>query len=299
MNAPIIIFAFNRLKPLKACVAALLANTEAAESDLIVYVDGPRENKEGEAEKVDAVRQFVRTITGFKSLTYHFSNENKGLAPSVSAGVTEVINQYGKAIIVEDDITSATNFLSFLNQGLDFYEDCKEVFSISGESIRVKCPEGYNYSNYFAPRAGCWGWATWADRWNTVDFELKDWETVKRNKKAFNKWGGSDCYSLLDGWHKGKNSSWAIRFNYSQFIQGKTTCFPIVSKVTNEGFEEDGTNCKKVTYNRFKMDFDKSGQKDFRFKSEIEEDPLFVKQRLWDVRLSVRIYAKLRNTIGI
>ena len=43
MYAPIIIFAFNRLEPLKRCVASLLANSEAAESDLIVYVEYYRE----------------------------------------------------------------------------------------------------------------------------------------------------------------------------------------------------------------------------------------------------------------
>lgn len=297
--APIVIFAFNRLEPLKTCVLALLDNTESKDSDLIVYVDGPRSQKVGEAEKVEAVRSFVKAITGFKSLTYHFSEKNKGLAPSVSAGVTEVINKYGKAIIVEDDIITAPNFLSFLNQGLDFYQDSKDVFSVSGESIRVKCPEGYNYSNYFAPRAGCWGWATWADRWNSVDFELKDWDAVKQNRKAFNKWGGSDCFGLLDGWHKGKNSSWAIRFNYSQFLQGKTTCFPVVSKVTNEGFEDEGTNCKKVKYNRFKMDFDMSGNKNFNFNNDIVELPFFVKQRLWPVQLWVRVYAKVRNYLDV
>lgn len=44
MYAPIIIFAFNRLEPLKRCVASLMQNSEAAASDLIVYVDGARPN---------------------------------------------------------------------------------------------------------------------------------------------------------------------------------------------------------------------------------------------------------------
>lgn len=297
--SPIIIFAFKRLEPLKACVAALQKNSEAAESDLVVYVDGPRENKVGEAEKVEAVRDYVKTIKGFKSLTFHFSEQNKKLGPSIIAGVTDVMNQYGKAIIVEDDIISSSNFLSFLNKGLDFYENYKEVFSVSGESIRVKCPEGYTYHNYFAPRAGCWGWATWADRWNSVDWNLEDWSSVAANKRMFNKWGGSDCFGLLNGWHIGKNQSWAIRFNYAQFVQGKTTVFPTVSKVTNEGFEEDGTNCKRVKYNRFKMDFDTSSMKDFNFASEVEENPFFVNQRLKPVSLPIRIYAKLRNTLNI
>jgi len=295
MYAPIVVFAFNRLEPLKRCVASLLQNSEAAESDLIVFVDGPRAHKEGEAEKVVAVREYVKTITGFKSVTCHFSKLNRGLGPSLIAGINEVINQYGRAVIVEDDLNCSSNFLSFLNQGLNFYKDRKEVFSISGETVKVKAPQDYPYDNYFAPRAGCWGWATWKDRWETVDFELKDWDEVKKNKRKFNRWGGSDCFKLLDGWHLGKNKSWAIRFNYSQFLQGKTSVFPVVSKVSNEGFEEDGTNCKKVRYNRFAMTGDKSGKKVFRFNPDAKEDKRFVRQRMKPVRLWIRIYSKIVN----
>lgn len=297
--APIVIFSFNRLLPLKACVASLLTNNEAKDSDLIVYVDGPRSEKHGEELLVSKVQEYVKMISGFKSVTYHFAEKNKGLGPSIISGVTELMREYGKAIIVEDDIICSSNFLSFLNQGLDFYEDYKNVFSVSGESIVVKCPEGYPYHNYFAPRAGCWGWATWADRWNSVDWNLENWVVVAKNRKAFNDWGGSDCYSLLKGWHRGKNKSWAIRFNYAQFIQKKTSVFPIVSKVKNTGFQNDGTNCKQVSYNRFKMDFDTSSNKIFFFQLPVVEDVFFVKQRLKPVSLSMRLYAKLRNIFHI
>lgn len=295
MYAPIVLFAFNRLEPLKACVASLLCNTEAEETDLIVFVDGPRANKDGEAEKVEAVRLFAESITGFKSLETHFSDSNKGLGPSLIAGITEVMNRYGRAIVVEDDLNCSTNFLSFLNQGLDFYEKEKNVFSISGETVRVVSPKENHYDNYFAPRSGCWGWATWKDRWDRVDWDLEDWSTVKKNHRAFNNWGGSDCYSLLNGWHIGKNKSWAIRFNYSQFILGATSVFPFVSKVSNEGFETDGTNCKKVRYNRFTMTSDKTGNKKFVFDPNVREDSRIVKQRLKPARLSVRLFSKIVN----
>ena len=295
MYAPVVLFAFNRLEPLMRCVASLLSNSEAADTDLIVYVDGARSQKEGEAEIVKNVQDYVSKIKGFKSIETHFSTENHGLGPSLIAGINDVICRYGFAIIVEDDILCSTNFLSFLNQGLKYYQDKKEVFSISGETVKVNAPRGYSYDNYFAPRAGCWGWATWKDRWDSVDFELNDWESVKANKRKFNRWGGSDCFKLLDGWHTGKNKSWAIRFNYSQYLQGKTSVFPVVSKVSNEGFEEDGTNCKKVRYNRFAMVGDKSGKKDFNFNPDTTEDSRFVRQRMKPVRLWIRIYSKIVN----
>lgn len=178
--SPIVVFGFNRPDALRNTIASLLQNEEAKESDLFVFVDGPREGKVREKKKVREVREYVKSITGFKSLHYTFAENNKGLANSIIGGVSEVINQYGRVIILEDDIVLSNNFLSFLNQALVFYQNHNQVFSVCGESIRIKVPTDYTSDIYFAPRSGCWGWATWADRWNSVDWELKDWETVKR-----------------------------------------------------------------------------------------------------------------------
>ena len=50
--APIVVFGFNRPDALKNTIASLLRNEEAKDSDLFVFVDGPREGKVGEQEKV-------------------------------------------------------------------------------------------------------------------------------------------------------------------------------------------------------------------------------------------------------
>ena len=292
-QAPIILFAFNRLAPLKACVSSLLQNTEAAETDLVVYVDGPRSNKKGEAFKVEAVRQFVREISGFKSIEIFFSEENKGLGPSVIDGVTNVINRYGKAIVIEDDLIVSRNMLAYMNQGLDKYEKNPEVFSISAYSNRVKAPKGYKYDAYFAPRSSSWGWATWKNRWMSCDWEMKDWKAVERNAKAFNRWGGSDCFGMLKGWKDGNNKSWAIRFCYNQFVQDKVSLFPLVSKIDNEGFDGSGTNC--TVYNRFKSDFDKSEKKVFCLPDTFEVNPKLRKEAMKYHTIATRIHSKLMN----
>jgi len=293
MYAPIVLFAFNRLEPLKDCVASLLRNTEVAETDLIVYVDGPRANKEGETEKVEAVRQFVQDITGFKSIETHFSEANKGLGPSIIAGVTDVINRYGKAIVIEDDLISSRNMLAYMNQGLDKYEGNSQVFSICAYSNRVKAPKGYAYDAYFAPRSTSWGWATWKNRWLRCDWELKDWESVEKKAKAFNRWGGSDCFGMLKGWKEGRNMSWAIRFCYNQFAQDKVSLFPLVSKIDNEGFDGSGTNCK--VYNRFKFDFDESESKVFRMPESFVVNPQLRKETMKYHTIAIRIYSRLMN----
>lgn len=291
--APIIIFAFNRLKPLQACVAALQTNSEAKESDLIVFVDGARPQKQGEKEKVQDVCDFVKTITGFKSHTYHFSRRNKGLGPSIIAGVTEVVNLYGKAIILEDDLIVSQNFLSYMNQGLEKYESNKKVFSIGGWGCKVQPPKNYYYDAYMDVRSTSWGWGTWIDRWKSVDWELKNWGNVVKTKRSFNRWGGGDCYSMLKGWHDGHNQSWAIRFTYAQFLQNKLTLFPILSKVDNKGFDENATDCPR--YCRTKWIFEDSSTKEFRLPDDVRIDNRFHKQVMYYRSFFCRAKAKLIN----
>lgn len=293
MYAPIVLFAFNRLEPLKACVSSLKDNIEATETDLVVFVDGPRNNIKGEAAKVNDVREFVKNITGFRNVELHFSVVNKKLGPSIIAGVTDVINRYGRAIIIEDDLVASTNLLAFMNQGLDTYQNNEEVFSICGYTNRVKIPKEYQFDAYFCPRSSSWGWATWKNRWESVDWELKDWNSVKMNAKAFNRWGGSDCFAMLKGWHEGRNQSWAIRFCYSQFVQDKHALFPIVSKIDNEGFDGSGTNC--MLYNRFKFDFDESGFKEFCFPEVVDVNKSLRDEALKYHSLRKRVISKIMN----
>ena len=293
MYAPIVLFAFNRLEPLKACVASLLANSESAETDLVVFVDGPRADKKGEAEKVEAVRQFVSGIKGFSFLETHFSKENKRLGPSIIAGVTDVINRYGKAIVIEDDLIASRNMLAFMNQGLDRYESNKEVWSICGYSNKVQVPPRYDYDGYICSRSSSWGWATWKDRWQLCDWKLEDWDSVIKKGKEFNRWGGSDCFGMLKGWHEGENQSWAIRFCYNQFVQNAVSLFPTVSKIDNEGFDGSGTNCKK--FNRYKFEFDCGDNKDFRLPAEVIINKKLYKEALKYYSIPIRIYSRLMN----
>ena len=202
--APIIVFAFNRLDTLKNTINSLLQNEEAKLSDLFVFVDGPRENKQGEKEKVKAVQEYVKNIIGFKSLHYNFSSKNKGLANSIINGTTEIINQYYKVIVIEDDLYVSTSFLHFMNQMLNLYEHDKRIMQISGYGSLLK--------------------------------------NINRRRHAFCK-RGSDLYGMLKKCIEGKNNSWYIRFNYAMFKQKRYAICPIRSLVRNDGFIAESTHC--------------------------------------------------------
>jgi hypothetical protein len=291
MLAPICLFTYNRLIETKKTVEVLKSNFLAGNSHLFIFSDGPRSEKDN--HKVNMVREYLHTIDGFKSVSVIESEINKGLAKSIISGVTNVIERFEKAIVVEDDLILSKNFLLFMNQSLEYYENELKVFSISGFSVKLKIPDKYSFDNYFWGRAHSWGWATWKDRWITIDWEINDFDSFKKNKKnqnSFNRYG-SDLSNMLKKSMEGRVDSWFIRFTYNQFKQGRLTAYPTISKVINEGFIKEATHTN--VYNIIKVDFDKSFNDKFKFNSEVKINKAIGKQVYKYKSLHFRIIAKI------
>ena len=292
--APVILFAFNRPDLLRSCLKALCDNQEAERTPLYIYVDGARNDKE--AEKVAEVLEVARTAKGFASVKVVSSGTNKGLGASIIAGVSEVMNLHGRAIVIEDDLVVTGNFLAYMNQFLDKYEDEKQVFSICGYSLDVNPPESYTADTYFCHRSSSWGWGSWKDRWESVDWNPSE-ESIIRYGKAFNRWGGSDCKGMLLGWKKRKNTSWAIRFCFSQFIQDKPSLFPVRSLVNPDaGFSGDGTNCRK--YSRFRHLLSDGLKREFSYPDSLEVNPAILQNTLKYHSVGKRIWSRLMYLIN-
>lgn len=298
--APIVVFAFNRLDTLQATIKSLLDNKEASLSDLFVFVDGPRQTKVGETEKVEQVRQFVKTITGFRSVNYKFSDRNKGLANSVISGTTEVLESYDRVIVVEDDLFVSNSFLHFMNTMLDRYSSDERIMQVSGYGCKLSqsVVQGYPYDAYMNERAHSWSWATWKDRWQTVDWSVSDFNTLSSSKsliKKFNK-RGSDLFGMLKGYMEGKNQSWYIRFNYSMHKQGRYSIMPVKSLVRNDGFGSEATNCSG--YNRYKVDFEIKHCGEFNVPEFIEPSEKIISNSVRYWTLKYRVYGKVMTLVN-
>lgn len=235
--APILLFTYRRV-PTKT-IESLLKNSLAKESNLFIFSDGSKNEKD--KNDVLTVRNYIKTIKGFKSLKIVESPKNKGLANSIINGVTNIIEQYNKVIVLEDDLIISNDFLSFMNEGLNFYENDKSIWSMAGYSPRLPCLTNYNFDVYLSPRASSWGWATWKDRWDSIDWEAKDFKKLKQDKKKQKQFniGGNDMYKMLELQMLGKIDSWAIRWCFSQFLQDRYTVFPKKSKIVNDGFTDN------------------------------------------------------------
>lgn len=242
--APIVLFTYNRLWHTRQTVEALLKNELAAGSDLIVFSDGPKD--ENSRAKVDDVRKYLKTIKGFKSIKIIENSKNKGLAESIISGVTKVVNEYGKIIVLEDDLVTSPYFLRYMNDGLNLYENYEDVISVAGYSypLNQKLPE-----TFFVKGADCWGWGTWKRGWDLFEPDgqkLLD-ELVRQNiTYEFDVLGSYPYTQMLKDQIMGKNNSWGVRWNASAFINQKLSCYPGVSMVQNIGFDKSGVHCGEL-----------------------------------------------------
>ena len=250
-TAPIILFVYNRAQHTERTLTLLSKNYLASESELVIFVDGPKENaSEEQLEKIQAVRNVIRKDYGFKSVNITESEKNKGLAPSVIAGVTEIVNKYGKCIVVEDDLDTSPYFLQYMNDALEVYKDTQKLACIHGyvEPHKKQLPD-----TFFLKGADCWGWATWERAWekfNPNGQELLDELHRRKCEKHFNFDNTYPYVKMLEDQIAGKNSSWAIRWLASAYLNDMYCLYPNETLVVNVGFDGSGTHCGEMQINK-------------------------------------------------
>jgi hypothetical protein len=238
---PITLFTYARPDHTKRTVDALLRNDCVGEHDLIVYSDAPRTPDKVQA--VEAVRAYLQTITGFRSITIHHRPHNYGLAKSIIEGVTEVLSRYERIIVLEDDMLTSPHFLTYMNQALHQFSNDEGVISIHGYVYPVQhaLPDAF-----FLRGADCWGWATWRRGWalfNPDGQALQNKLKLRNLNKSFDFNGAYDFSQMLEDQIKGRNDSWAVRWYASAFLADKLTLYPGRSLVQNIGNDNSGTHC--------------------------------------------------------
>ncbi len=251
--APIVLFTYNRLWHTKQTVEALQKNALANESELFIYSDGAK--NDAVSLHVRNVREYLQTIEGFKKVTVIEREKNWGLANSIIDGVTNIVNKYGKIIVLEDDLVTSPCFLTYMNEALTLYENEPNVISIHGYIYPVtELPD-----TFFLKGADCWGWATWRRGWDRFEAngqKLLD-EVYKRKLQKEADFDGAYAYTqMLKDQIQGKNNSWAIRWYFSALLQDALTLYPGKSYVQNIGLDGQGTHCSATTVYDVALNFD-------------------------------------------
>jgi hypothetical protein len=240
--APIVLFVYNRPVHTRHTVEALLENDLSSESDLIVYSDAPK--SAAHTETVNDVREYIRQIDGFKSTTIIERDVNFGLSGSIIDGVTSVVNENGRVIVLEDDLVVTPYFLNFMNSALEVYESDDKVMHVSGYMFpvdNVELPE-----TLFLRTSSCWGWATWARAWKFFEPDSEKLLNQIHQRKLeyeFDIHGTMGYMDMLQDQSSGVINSWAVRWYASVFLNNGLCLHPGQSLLSNAGHDGTGIHC--------------------------------------------------------
>lgn len=245
---PIILFAFNRPWHTNQVLNSLKDNDLSDESDLYIFIDGPKEFSSAEQRNnINEVIRITQSNKWCKTVNVQISDFNLGCRNSILAGITKILKEHEAVIVLEDDIVTSPHFLRYMNQCLTFYKEYKSVFSVSAMTLpesKMKLPKNYPYDVYVSLRQLNSGWGTWRDRWELINWDLDfvpDFLNNINAVKAYTR-GGDDLIRMLQEQVEGKIDAWDVQFTYNHFKNHAVSIIPRTSYIDNIGGDGSGTH---------------------------------------------------------
>ena len=268
--APIAFFAYKRPEHTLRALEALSRCELAGESSLFIFCDGPKRPEDEDG--VRKVREVAESRRWCGSVEVIKREENAGLAKSIFAGVSRLCEEYGRVIVLEDDLLVSPSFLRYMNDALDLYKDEERVMQVSG--YMFDAPLRAETDAIFLSFTTSWGWGTWHRAWLKFDPAMSGYDRLKNDRKlrrAFNLDGHFDYFSMLEKQLAGILDSWAIQWYLSVFMCNGLVLHPVRTLVSNAGFDGSGTHCGEF---RQDMSGGFTSYSGFRFPDQIAESDL-------------------------
>lgn len=154
-----ILTVYNRFTHFQNCVTSLQENEGAEKTTLYISSDGPRSIED--RASIERVRDFIRDISGFKEVIVAapLTNTKGKIKDEV---IRRVRGRHSAYIFAEDDLQFASNFLKFVNRGLQEFASNPRILAVCG----------YLYPNFpistgtqlYLKCFTAWGYGTWSDR---------------------------------------------------------------------------------------------------------------------------------------
>ena len=265
--APIVLFVYNRPEHTAKTLTRLSENPIAQESVLYIFSDGPKSSKD--QNKVVDVRSVINQKWPFKEVNITHRPQNLGLAANVIDGVTEVIDQHEKAIILEDDVLLAPYALDYFNAALTKYQDNEKVMHIGAYMYNIdrsNLPE-----TFFTRLTMSQAWATWKQSWGYFEKDIDKLINQFDNRKVENFTFGNtmNFWKQMKLQQKGLINSWAVRWYASVFLKEGLALQTTYSLLDNIG--HDGTGVHSSISDMFNTEIQQT--KVLYFPDEITENP--------------------------
>jgi hypothetical protein len=243
LNTPILFLIFNRLETTKRVFDEI---KKARPKQLFIASDGPRENKVGEKEVVEKIREYVLKNINWKcKVKTLFRKKNIGCKYAVSGAIDWFFDNVEQGIILEDDCLPSQSFFRFCQDTLEKYRYENKIMQVSGTNVEgvSKTKEDYFFTDCF----NAWGWATWKRAWNKYDVNMNDWRKY-RTGKIFRFMNYNRLSSYLQAWrlfdmtYRNKINTWDYQWIFSCITNKGLCIIPKKNLITNMGFTSIATH---------------------------------------------------------
>jgi len=254
LNTAVLFLVFNRLDTTKQVFEAI---RHAKPPRLYVAADGARANKEGEVDKTQVVRDYIMQNIDWKcEVKTLFREENLGCKYAVSGAITWFFDNEEQGIILEDDCLPSQSFFWYCEELLEMYKDDLRVWHISGDNFQNGIARGEG-AYYFSQFNHVWGWASWGNRWEKYDVEMKSYKDFLENKiikKLFlTKKEQRYWTNIFMNVSKGKIDTWDYQWTYTIWCNSGLSILPNKNLISNIGFGPDAVHTKDLESKQSKI----------------------------------------------
>ncbi|MDH4094675.1 MAG: hypothetical protein OEV81_07790 [Betaproteobacteria bacterium] len=251
LATPVLLLAFNRPETTARVFEAI---REARPARLYVAADGPRLSRAGEAERCAEVRRLATAVDWPCRVQTLFRAENLGCKHGVSTAIDWFFSREERGIVLEDDCLPSQSFFRFAGELLERMKDDPRVFAIQGSFFgSAPMPRAsYLYSKMFY----MWGWASWADRWRSVNVETLDLAGIrgaldKEHWLGAGYWLRNYWLDVVDRQAAGKIDSWGNPVLFHCFSRRLYNVTPTRNLVLNIGLGPSATRTASLALGPF------------------------------------------------
>jgi hypothetical protein len=224
----------------------------AKPSRLYISADAPRFNNLTDEQKCKATRAITENIDWPCDVKRLYQEQNLGCSLGPRTAFSWFFSQEKEGVILEDDCVPHLDFFLFAAEMLDKYRVNKKIISINGSNLGYELKNGNSYT--FSRYMNMWGWATWADRAQSIDYSLNDWKQVKNPFWHLYKRMRQNIFDTDIKWYeywqhkfdltvtKEAITWWDWQWIWHQISHQQLSIIPAVNLVSNIGFHVNGTH---------------------------------------------------------
>ncbi len=238
---PVAVFTYNRPDHAKSVLESLSSCERLDECGVYIFCDGPKTG--GRELDVATSRDVVHALAPKLNARIIKRPTNLGLARSIVTGVTELCEEYGRVIVLEDDHIVSPDFLDYMIQALNRYQNTENVYQVSGYMFDVDHPD--TPDAFFLPLTTTWGWATWDRAWGIFDWHAsgsRERLADLNQRRIFDLDDSYPYYEMLQRKLLNRNDSWGILWWWAVFNVGGLVLHPRKSLVWQGGLDGSGTH---------------------------------------------------------